>query len=123
MFRKIELGGSFPRSAIIASSLGILILFAASLVFSHGGKEHATSEFTAFQALQKATKLYDRLVDSGKLEESWETDLIKVEISSRSREDRKELVVSFHRAKGEPNTVYIFFSDDGEYAGSNFTGK
>ena len=114
MFRKIELGGFFPRSAIMASSLGILILITASLAFSHGGKEHATGEFTVLQALEKATKLYDRLVGSGKLVESWETDLIKVEISLRSREDRKEWVVSFQRSKGEPSTVYIFFSDDGK---------
>ena len=89
----------------------------------HGGKKHAAGEFTALKALQEATKLYDRLVTNGKLVESWETALNEVKISTRSKSDKKELVVSFHRSKDEPKTVYIFFSDEGKYAGSNFTGE
>lgn len=94
----------------------------AGPVFGHGGKTHDSS-FTALQSLQKATGLYDKLVATGKLAENWETDLVRVEISNRQKGGQKEHVVSFQRKSGEPNTVYIFLSADGKYAGSNFTGK
>ena len=101
---------------------GLGILIATSVAFSHGGKDHG-SEFTALKALQEATKLYDSLIENNKLDESWETDLIKTEISTRMKDDKKEIVVSFYRSQGDPSTVHIFFSDDGKYAGSNFTGE
>ena len=98
------------------------LLFVTSPGLGHGGKEHASS-FTALKALQKATELYDKLVASGKLSENWEIDLVKVDISNREKGGQKEHVVAFQRKTGEPDKVYIFFSADGKYAGSNFTGK
>ena len=71
---------------------------------------------------KKGITLYDRLVESGKLEESWEMDLKDIEVSLRQRGNNQELVVKFTRSKGDPQTVYIFFSEKGEYNGSNFTG-
>ncbi len=107
------------RVAVIA--LVFVLLITASVAFSHGGK-HAGKAFTHLQALQKATGLYNRLVESGKLDSSWETQLTRAAVVSRKRADRDEVVVSFHRAKGNPQAVYIFFSADGQYTGSNFTG-
>jgi hypothetical protein len=106
-----------------ASFLLFAILIAAPPGFSHGGKGHATDVFTTLQALQKATELYNQLLWSGKLPGIWETDLARVEISNRNKGRRQEIVVSFQRHTGEPKTVYIFFSADGRYAGSNFTGQ
>ena len=91
-------------------------------VFGHGGK-HAGNEFTHLQALQKATELYDRLIGNGKLDQGWETTLIRVNVSNRQIGNEEEIVVSFERAEGEPKTVYIFFTTNGKYAGSNFTGE
>ena len=105
-----------------AAALILIILLATGPVFAHGGKKHADS-FTALQALKKGTNLYDQLVGSGKLGESWETDLANVEITNRQKSGQKEYVVSFQRGTGEPKTVYIFFTADGKYAGSNFTGE
>ena len=102
-------------------TLGLAILFATAQVYGHGGKTHGSS-FTALQALQKATGLYGKLVASGKLTESWETDLKKVDIANRQKGDQREYVVSFERSAGDPTTVYIFFTADGKYSGSNFTG-
>lgn len=103
--------------------IGVLaFVLVASLVFGHGGKDHG-SEFTALKALQEATKLYDSLIENKKIDESWETDLKKAEISTRMKDDKKEIVVSFYRSQGDPSTVYIFFSYDGKYAGSSFTGE
>lgn len=99
------------------------VLISAGPIFAHSGKKHANS-FTALRALQKATELYYQLIVERKLFDSWETDLEKADISIRQKEDHKEYVVSFQRSGiGDPNTVYIFFTAGGKYAGSNFTGE
>ena len=106
---------------IIATTM-LWLTFISTPVFGHGGK-HAADEFTHLQALQKATELYDRLIGNGKLDQSWETTLIRVNVSNRQKGSEKEVVVSFERAEGEPQAVYIFFTANGKYAGSNFTGE
>jgi len=107
---------------IAIAILGLAMLLSSAQVYGHGGKKHGSS-FTPLQALQKATELYDKLVVSGKLPDSWETDLEKVDISNRQKGDQWEYVVSFERSAGEPNKVYIFFTAEGKYSGSNFTGE
>jgi hypothetical protein len=110
--------------AVISCTLIILVglLIVTPPAFGHGGKDHG-STFTPLQALQKATELYDKLVASGKLSENWELDLVRVDIFNREKGGQKEQVVEFQRKTGEPNKVYIFFTAEGKYAGSNFTGK
>ena len=118
---RIWLGRSLTGT-IGAAALILTILLATGPGFSHGGKEHA-NPFTALQALQKSTDLFSQLVGSGKLDESWETDLSNVGITNRQKGGNKEYVVSFQRSTGDPKTVYIFFTADGKYSGSNFTGE
>lgn len=91
--------------------------------YSHGGKTHGGEAFTAFQAVQKAIKLYDRLIASGKLPEVWETRLKTIKISIRNTPNKREYVVEFETDKEHPSSVYFFFNQDGRYSGSNFTGK
>ena len=110
----------FFRREYLKYNIAIGLLFAAllisaSMAFSHGGK-HKPGEFTHLQALKKATGLYDQLIGRGKLDQTWENTL--------SQEgDKKEFVVSFQRAGGDPKTVYIFFDSSGKYSGSNFSGE
>jgi hypothetical protein len=118
---RISLGCSFLGSIAAVVAL-FTILSVTGLVFAHGGKKHADS-FTALQALQEGTDLFNQLVGSGKLDESWETDLANVGITNRQKGGHTEYVVSFQRSTGDPKTVYIFFSADGKYSGSNFTGE
>ncbi|MEE9119956.1 MAG: DUF6488 family protein, partial [Syntrophobacteria bacterium] len=99
---RISLGCSFFGS--IAAVVAIFtILSVAGSVFAHGGKGHADS-FSALQALQKSTDLFNQLVGSGKLGESWETDLANVEISNPQKGGHTEYVVSFRRSTGDPKT-------------------
>jgi hypothetical protein len=74
-------------------------------------------------AAKKGITLYDKLVAGGKLGETWETRLTEIKVFSRSRKNAKEFVVQFDRDQGDPQSVYIFFNEEGEYSGSNFTGK
>lgn len=94
----------------------------ATEALAHGGKAH-TESFTALQALQKATELYDKLVVGGKLDETWETGLASVEVTSRGEKETLEYRIGFHRSSGDPQTVYIFLSGEGVYSGSNFDGQ
>ena len=110
------------RFTIIILSM-TFIIGAAMTASGHGGKTHADDAFTPLKALQKATGLFDRLIVSGKIDESWETGLLTANITKRENEGRDEVVVSFKRSTGSPDTVYIFFTSDGKYAGSNFSGK
>lgn len=105
--------------AISIGLTGVIVLSA----FGHGGKTHGGQAFTAFQALQKATQLYDRLITSGKLPEDWETNLRAIKINVRKSGEMREHVVQFEKTEGTPSSVYFFFDQKGEYSGSNFTGK
>ena len=100
----------------------LVLLILASVASSHGGK-HVPGEFTHLQALKKATDLYDQLIGKGKLDQNWENKLSQVDVFKRGEGDKSETVVSFHRAGGDPKTVYIFFDSSGKYSGSNFSGE
>ena len=109
------------NSTIMLIIAVLVVVLTTALVFGHGGK-HA-DKFTQLQALQKATKLFDQLVEKGKLDQSWEIGLENVSISKRKNKGKDEVVVSFQRQAGDPKTVYIFFDSNGKYTGSNFSGK
>lgn len=100
-----------------------MVLMSIPLASAHGPKGHGGAEFTALQAAKKGIELYDQLVASGKLKVSWEKDLKNIEVYQRQREEKREVVVKFSRSKGDPQSVYIFFTEKGDYSGSNFTGK
>lgn len=111
------------RYAAIVALVLLVVVIAAAGVYAHGGKQHAAGEFTNLEALKKATELYDKLIGSKKLDSVWETDLEKVQVFERRKGTATEKVVSFDRSSGDPKTVYVFFTSQGEYAGSNFTGE
>lgn len=108
------------RTIVIMITL-FTIINSAVAAFGHGGKH--SEAFSHLQALQKATQLYDQLINNRKLDQSWETDLEQVTVSNRQKGDKNEIVVVFHRREGDPRAVYIFFNADGKYVGSNFTGE
>lgn len=112
------------RSMItVAAIVTWMMVTGAGIAHSHGGKTHPADPFSTFQAVQKATQLYDRLIVSGKLPEDWETGLSSIYVSVRGAEDSRETVVQFKRSGGDPDSVYFYFDRLGEYAGSNFTGE
>ena len=111
------------RYAVGAALILFFMVSAVAGVYAHGGKQHGAGEFTNLDALKKATELYDKLIGSKKLDTSWETGIEKVNVFERRKGAQTEKVVSFDRNNGEPKTVYIFFTSQGDYAGSNFTGE
>jgi hypothetical protein len=108
--------------AAIWITAGVFISGAGD-AYGHGGKTHAAEPFSAFEAVQKATALYDRLIVSGKVPEAWETDLISIQVTVRGTENSRETVVRFTRSGGDPDSIFFYFNRQGDYAGSNFTGE
>ncbi len=115
----------FTRMAIFVSLLFLTVAFGTpeNNVFAHGGKNHGGSKVTPFSVVQKASGLYEKLISAGKLDDSWETNLQSVTVYPQQRGDKMEWVVKFLRSTGDPEAVHIFFSNSGEYTGSNHTGK
>lgn len=105
------------------SVLVLILLMSIPFASAHGPKGHDGAEFTPLQAVKKGIVLYNKLIASGKLKISWETDLKDIEVFPRQNGEKKEMVVKFSRSKGDPNSVYIFFTENGNYSGSNFTGN
>ena len=111
----------FISKAVVISSM--MVIVGAAAAFSHGGKSHGGLEFTSLQAVQKALKLYDKLIVAGKLPEEWETGLEVIQVGTRQSNGKNEYMVQFKKAEGDGGSVYFFFDLKGEYSGSNFTGK
>jgi len=114
------------RSRLLVVTVWIaagLIISGPGIALSHGGNTHGDEPFSAFQAVQKAATLYDRLIVSGKLSEEWETNLTSIHVDIRGTENNREYVVQFKRIGGDTESVYFYFDRQGEYTGSNFTGK
>jgi len=108
----------------ITTIVAITLIFAGAVTaFGHGGKSHGGTGFSSLQAVKKATELYDRLIRMEKLEEAWETGLTTINVSTRQAAGKPVYVVRFSRAEGDPESVYFFFDQHGEYSGSNFTGQ
>ena len=114
------------KISLLPVLLGLLfLLFSLNIetIYAHGGKGHGTAEFTQLMAVQKAAELFDQLISLNKLDETWETQLIRIEVGSQKAMEKPEFVVSFRRNSGILDVVYFFFDITGTYTGSNFTGK
>lgn len=115
-----------PKRALLYSGcllMALLLLLGFQRTANaHGGKAHTEKGIAAFEALQAAMNLYDRLLAHGKLDESWETGLVQVKITSPDPDGEGVYTIEFRRSSGDPESVYFFLSPAGEYVGSNFTG-
>ncbi len=106
--------------------LGLIFLFFTlniETIYAHGGKGHGPETFTQLMAIQKATELFDQLISLNKLDNMWETRLIRIDVMLQKAMEKQEFVVSFRRNSAIPDVVYFFFDITGKYTGSNFTGK
>ena len=119
--KQIKKNKWMPKHLALSILAAIMILLLAPLTFAHGPKGH-TDGFTPLQAVKKGSMMYDKLVASGKLDASWEIGLETINVYWRDT-GKKEIVVKFSRSTGEPQSVFIFFTKEGEYSGSNFSGK
>ena len=90
-----------------------------------GGHGHSHGPISSNKAISKATKKIQQLVAKGKLDKSW-GDIQATSAEKKQFGKKTEWVVSFKNEKladKEKQNLYIFFTLDGHYLATNFTGK
>ena len=92
---------------------------------SHDDGEHGHGDMTSEKASQKAVRKLADLIDHGKLDRSWEGRMPE-RVEKKAFAKGPEWVVSFRNdsiADTSQQTLYIFFTLDGRYIASNFSGN
>lgn len=101
------------------------ILFASTTVLAGSGHSHSHGPFGKSQAKSKAEKRLNRLVNRGKIQQSWRNKTA-VKVEKKKFKGKKEWVVMFNNpdiANKAKQTLYMFFKLDGHYIASNYTGN
>jgi len=111
-------------TALLVSAL----LFASPLMagegHDHGSGGHSHGPISNEGAINKATMKVKSLVESGKLDKSW-GGVIAEGATQKTFSDGPEWVVTFKNNKANDaakQTLYMFFTIDGNYIATNFTG-
>ncbi len=124
---------SSKGSFILAHGLGISIVLLSGTwtgtpAFASGsgvGHSHSKSPATKDEVTETAKKVRDKLISDGKIDASWK-DIAPESTEPKDFGKKKEWVVSFKDAKATDKakeTLYLFFSETGNYLAVNFTGK
>lgn len=114
-----------------SSALLVSCLLLASPVMAAGGHEHgpggshAQGPITSDAAVMKAVAQVKSLIQKGKLDNSWsEAKLLESKQKDFGR--GQEWVVSFKNAKEKDTaqqTLHVFYTLNGSYLATNFTGQ
>lgn len=110
-------------------------LFVSSLLFAspvmagtghdHDNGGHSHGPISSEGVIKKATGKVKSLIESGKLDKSW-ADSKTIGASQKTFSNETEWVVTFKNDKASDatkQTLYLFFTLDGGYIATNFTGK
>jgi len=114
------------RKTIIAVTFSTLSLLNVP-AFSGPGHDHAHSHeaITAQGVEQKATKQVADLISKGKVDKSWSA-IKPAKSYQKTFEKGQEWVVEFVNSTASDKTkqtLYLFYTLDGHYVATNFTGK
>ena len=108
-------------SVLLVSSLLFVAPVMAATGHDHGAGGHSHGSISSNEVIVKATQKVKSLVESAKLDKNWAD--IKAD---GAKTQGNEWVVTFKDAKVSDvskQTLYVFFSLDGVYIATNFTGK
>jgi len=98
----------------------------ASGTHEHGaGGSHSHGPISSDAAVKKATTKVTSLIEGGKLDKSW-ANLKAVGATQKDFGKGPEWVVTFKNdtvSDATKQTLYLFYSLDGTYIATNFTGK
>lgn len=113
-------------SALLVFSFLLTAPAMAGIGHEHGpGGSHSHGPMTSNAAIKKAEKQVKSLVEKGKIDKSW-TDAKLVESKQADFGKGQEWVVSFKNDKEKDSTkqvIYVFYTLNGSYLATNFTGK
>ena len=113
----------------ISTVLFVSTLFFVSPVMAGAGHDqsggHSHGPISSAAVIKKAVAKVESLAASGKLDKSW-VESKAIGASQKSFSNKTEWVVTFKNDKVtdvSKQTLYLFFSLDGGYIATNFTGK
>lgn len=113
---------------LLIAAFGFVAPVYAGAGHSHdkdGGHSHSSGPISEEKAKSKATRTMQNLASRGVINKSWTSSkLIKAEKKSFSK--GPEWVISFNNESVKDKakqTLYIFYSLDGHYIATNYTGK
>ncbi|EKD89014.1 MAG: hypothetical protein ACD_34C00235G0002 [uncultured bacterium] len=112
-------------TALLVSSLLFTSPVMAGAGHDHGNGGHSHGPVSSEAVTQKATVKVKSLVESGKLEKSW-ADSKALGANQKTFSNEVEWVVTFKNDKvsdATKQTLYLFFTLDGSYIATNFTGQ
>ncbi|MDP2762002.1 MAG: DUF6488 family protein [Sideroxyarcus sp.] len=114
-------------TALLVSSLLFTSPVMAGAGHDHGsgGHSHSQGPVSSDVAVKKATNKVKSLVESGKIDKSW-ANVKATGATQKTFGDRAEWVVTFKNEKVSEvakQTLYLFFTLDGSYIATNFTGN
>ncbi len=112
--------------AILASTLLLASPVMAGSGHEHGPDgSHSHGPISSEAVIKKAGQQVNSLIGRGKLDKSW-ADAKAAGVTKKLFEHGDEWVVTVKNDKvsdAAKRTLYIFFTLDGAYTGSNFTGN
>jgi len=121
----MKLFGGFMKN--LATTLLLSLLLSATPVLAGSGHDHGHSHgpISSKEVIGKATKKVQQLARAGKIDSSWaKTGAASAEQKEYSK--GPEWVVTFRNDKvsdSSKQTLYLFFSLDGNYIAENYTGE
>ena len=109
------------------TTLLLLSMMFAGSVFAGPGHDHGHSHgpISSEAAANSAIKRVGALVDAGKIDASWSA-IKPASVEQKTYAKGPEWVVTFKNDKisdKSRQTLYLFFSLDGHYLASNYTGQ
>jgi len=100
-----------------------LSLFSAAAMAGSGqDHSHGHEAISQNQTELIATKNIDRLVEKGKLDESW-ASVTASKVEKKTFSGHPEWVANSAISDPEKRTLYVFLSTGGDYLAANFTGN
>ena len=113
-------------TAVLASTLFLTFPAFSGAGHEHGpGGSHTHGPISAAAAIKKAEGQVKSLIERGKLDKSW-SSIKAAEASQKDFGKGSEWVVTFKNDKEtDPTkqTLYVFYTVNGTYLATNFTGK
>lgn len=111
-------------TVLLVSSLLFTSPVMAGAGHDHGGG-HSHGAVSSEAVIMKATEKVKSLAESGKIDKSW-AGIKAVGATQKTFANEPEWVVTFKNEKLSDvtkQTLYLFFTLDGGYIATNFTGK
>ncbi len=114
---------------LIKATLLVLMLVFGQTALAGPGHGHSHNShngpITSNQVVEKATKHIQKLAKNGKIDASW-SGVASKSVEEKSYGHGPEWVVTFENMSikdPERQTLYVFYTINGKYLASNYTGQ